>query len=158
VLHPAGDEASMLRSAMTCRLQRCRGNTSIACRTGFVCLLTFQRLQWRCQPMSLRLLATPCRLRAVTACPASVAARLTSVPLHRHRQFRTMVSVAAAEVGPQSLEEHRKRSWEFFRSIGSPALHVAPMVDQVTSCCIEAERRLTAAHSAAVLLIVDAGA
>ena len=54
-----------------------------------------------------------------------------------------MVSVAAAEVGPQSLEEHRKRSWEFFRSIGSPALHVAPMVDQVTSCCIQTERLLT---------------
>ena len=50
-----------------------------------------------------------------------------------------MVSVAAAEVGPQSLEEHRKRSWEFFRSIGSPALHVAPMVDQVMSRCIQAE-------------------
>ena len=69
-----------------------------------------------------------------------------------------MVSVVAAEVGPQSLEEHRKRSWEFFRGIGSPALHVAPMVDQVTSCCIQAERLSTAAPSAAVLVIVDAGA
>ena len=126
----------MLRSAMTCRLQRCRGK-HIHCLQAWVRLSDYIRAAAVALPaLSLRLLATPCRLRAVTAYPASVAARLTSAPLHRHRQARSMVSVVAAEVGPQSLEAHRKRSWEFFRSIGSPALHVAPMVDQVTTCCL----------------------
>ena len=37
----------------------------------------------------------------------------------------------AAEPGPGSLQEHRRKSWDFFRSLGSPELHVAPMVDQV---------------------------
>ncbi len=42
----------------------------------------------------------------------------------------------AAEPGPGTLEEHRRKSWEFFRSLGSPELHVAPMVDQARhSCC-----------------------
>lgn len=38
--------------------------------------------------------------------------------------------VDPAEPGPESLQAHRAKAWEFFRSIGSPKLHVAPMVDQ----------------------------
>lgn len=45
-----------------------------------------------------------------------------------------MKASVAAEPGPGSLEEHRNRSWEFFRSIGAPRLHVTPMVDQVSGC------------------------
>lgn len=32
---------------------------------------------------------------------------------------------------PESLKAHVERSWEHFRSLGSPQYHVAPMVDQV---------------------------
>jgi hypothetical protein len=41
--------------------------------------------------------------------------------------------VDPAEPGPESLQAHRAKAWEFFRSIGSPKLHVAPMVDQVSN-------------------------
>jgi hypothetical protein len=29
------------------------------------------------------------------------------------------------------LDEHAAKAWEFFRGMGSPKFHVAPMVDQV---------------------------
>ena len=32
---------------------------------------------------------------------------------------------------PAALEKHIERSWAYFRSLGSPKFHVAPMVDQV---------------------------
>jgi hypothetical protein len=54
---------------------------------------------------------------------------------------------AAAEAGSSSqpcvdrppysgaaLEAHVQRSWDYFRSLGSPKWHVAPMVDQVCVC------------------------
>ena len=31
------------------------------------------------------------------------------------------------------LVPHAAKAWEFFRSIGSPKFHVAPMVDQVSN-------------------------
>lgn len=46
----------------------------------------------------------------------------------------------AAEPGPGSLQAHREKAWQFFRSIGSPQLHVAPMVDQVSGTCPYARR------------------
>ena len=39
-----------------------------------------------------------------------------------------MVATAARD---DDLVAHAKKAWEFFRSIGSPKYHVAPMVDQV---------------------------
>lgn len=43
-------------------------------------------------------------------------------------------SVAAGPpyVDQIALDAHVARSWEYFRSLGSPRWHVAPMVDQVT--------------------------
>ena len=59
--------------------------------------------------------------------------------LSAHRVASAMTG--AAEPGPGTLEAHRERSWNFFRGIGSPAFHVAPMVDQVgirskKDCCV----------------------
>ena len=36
-----------------------------------------------------------------------------------------------ARVDCAEAEQHAERAWAFFRSIGSPKYHVAPMVDQV---------------------------
>ena len=36
-----------------------------------------------------------------------------------------------ARVDCTEAEQHAERAWAFFRSIGSPKYHVAPMVDQV---------------------------
>jgi hypothetical protein len=33
-----------------------------------------------------------------------------------------------------ALEAHVQRSWDYFKSLGSPKWHVAPMVDQVCTC------------------------
>ena len=33
----------------------------------------------------------------------------------------------------KQLVPHAAKAWEFFRSIGSPKFHVAPMVDQVSN-------------------------
>jgi hypothetical protein len=54
----------------------------------------------------------------------------------------TPSSTAAADVAstaaagppyttPEALDAHVERSWAYFRSLGSPKWHVAPMVDQV---------------------------
>lgn len=45
----------------------------------------------------------------------------------------------AAEPGLGSLQAHRDKAWQFFRSIGSPQLHVAPMVDQVSDTCLHVQ-------------------
>ncbi len=41
----------------------------------------------------------------------------------------------ASAVNPQTADQqtvpHKEKAWEFFRSMGSPKFHVAPMVDQV---------------------------
>jgi len=83
--------------------------------------------------MCAKLLAAPRLFR-----PRLNPAFTTATSLRRSSCRRQLTSMAAAESGPGSLEEHRKRSWDFFRRIGSPQLHVAPMVDQVsTASCSE---------------------
>jgi hypothetical protein len=39
---------------------------------------------------------------------------------------------SAPAVSPAEDVPHAARAWEFFRSMGSPKFHVAPMVDQVS--------------------------
>lgn len=83
--------------------------------------------------MSATLLAAPRLFR-----PRLNPAFTTATSLLHSSCRRQLTSMAAAEPGPGCLEEHRKRSWDFFRRIGSPQLHVAPMVDQVsTASCSE---------------------
>jgi hypothetical protein len=55
----------------------------------------------------------------------------------------------------QALEAHAERAWAHFRSLGSPAWHVAPMVDQVRGSGVDAtprdDRRHGSRHSSDVL-------
>ena len=41
--------------------------------------------------------------------------------------------MVAASSSPGDDVPHASKAWDFFRSIGSPKYHVAPMVDQVFS-------------------------
>lgn len=102
------------------------------------------------------------RISLEFAAVASTAAKLTSIqfPGSQHlRHFLTShMTVATAEVActpastaatvdadskpagppytdPKALDAHIQRAWEHFRRIGSPQLHVAPMVDQVLFTC-----------------------
>lgn len=38
---------------------------------------------------------------------------------------------------PEALDAHVERSWAYFRSLGSPKWHVAPMVDQVQNSSLQ---------------------
>ena len=55
----------------------------------------------------------------------------------KHRKPRVTASSATGvgmpAVDTQYTVPHAKAAWEFFRSLGSPKYHVAPMVDQVLS-------------------------
>lgn len=56
--------------------------------------------------------------------------------------------MGSAVVAEESTSaEHAARAWQFFRSIGSPKYHVAPMVDQVGLCADKSSQCASYLHN-----------
>lgn len=51
-----------------------------------------------------------------------------------HAGSSSQPSVDRPPYSGAALEAHVQRSWNYFKSLGSPKWHVAPMVDQVCAC------------------------
>lgn len=60
----------------------------------------------------------------------SIAQRFLLAQNTRLLHTQTLVSETQYTMDNTALDEHAEKAWSFFRSIGSPKLHVAPMVDQ----------------------------
>jgi hypothetical protein len=59
-----------------------------------------------------------------------LAPRCASLLSPSYRAYSAMAAAADAPAAPPAADGEEHPGWQFFRAMGSPAYHVAPMVDQ----------------------------
>lgn len=88
------------------------------------------------------LTATSFLNRASRACGFAATSRVSPSTLTRRDTFVTaaqqvLIKAKQPAMTVSSAELHAKQAWEFWKRLGSPKYHVAPMVDQVyNNVCI----------------------